>query len=221
MFRVLFLSLILIGSVAIVHAEKVNPIPAPTSFIPLDTIRTASDKDIIARFEGLKNELSKDPTARGYIINYGTKSQIQKRERQVRKALVFHKIDPKMVLIASAGSRGYLETIIYLIPASAEVPQPVQSAVKFDEFDKISASQVKKRTENFYKKLIDESVYIGYIINYGSNKEIVSTERIMSSVIGKGCDFDCPRLTIIRGRNLKNQRSVLWIVPPGIEPPKP
>jgi hypothetical protein len=123
MFRVLFLSLILIGSVAIVHAEKVNPIPAPTSRV-VDVIEKSSDKDLIVRFEGIRIELSKDPTLEAYIINYGIKSQIRKRERQIRKALVFHKIDPKMVVIVNGGKLHYLKTTIYIIPSGSEPPTP-------------------------------------------------------------------------------------------------
>ena len=123
MFRILFLSLILIGLVAAVRAEKVNPIPSPTSPI-LDVIGKSSDKDLVARFEALKIELSEDRAVEGYIINYGTKSEILKRERQIRKALAFHKIDPKRVVILSGGKRDHLETIIYVIPSSSEPPTP-------------------------------------------------------------------------------------------------
>ena len=130
MFRVLFLLLVLFGSSAFSLISKpvstisksIAPVPKPTT--PLDTIGKAADIDVMARFDALRIILSEDSTALGYIVNYGTKSQIRKRERQIRKALAFQKIDSKRVKIVSGGNLLDFSTIIYVIPEKIEVPTP-------------------------------------------------------------------------------------------------
>lgn len=133
MFRVLFLILVLMSSAAFSLISKtgnsaspksVAPVPAPTSFTPIDRIGKASDKDIIARFDAVRIGLENDPTSTAYIINYGTGKQIRKRERQFRKAFAFHKIERKRITMVSGGNNGILETVIYVIPAEVKPPNP-------------------------------------------------------------------------------------------------
>jgi len=124
MFRVLFLTLILVGSVAFAHAEKVEPIPSPTTPLVLDEIGKSSDKDLIARFQVLKDKLLEESDITAYIINYGSESQIKKRKKQIQKALAFHKIDLKRVVSVYGGKFDWLTTKIYIVPQKVEPPTP-------------------------------------------------------------------------------------------------
>jgi hypothetical protein len=91
----------------------------------IDTIGAATNDDIKARLEGLRNELGADPNARGYIINYGTARQIAARERQLQQAITFLGIDASRVTIVRGGDRGAgIETQVYIVPSGAENPTP-------------------------------------------------------------------------------------------------
>jgi hypothetical protein len=91
----------------------------------LDTIGPASDDDIKARFDALRIALSNDPSARGYIINYGTPRDITRRERQIQKAISFLKIDASRVTVVSGGDKGNgIETRVYVVPSGADNPTP-------------------------------------------------------------------------------------------------
>ncbi len=91
----------------------------------IDTINAASNDDIKARFDALRIALSNDPAAQGYIINYGTARQIATRERQIRTAISFLRIDPSRVTIVRGGDRGTgIETQVFVVPAGATPPTP-------------------------------------------------------------------------------------------------
>lgn len=130
MFRVLFLILVLLSSAAFSLMSKspspnhkpLSPIPEPTRLC--DTIGKVSDNELIARFEGLRIELEEDETARGCIINYGTKSQIKKRNKQIKKAFLFLKIDPSRITTLKGGDQDSLETSVCIVLQGVECPQP-------------------------------------------------------------------------------------------------
>ena len=60
----------------------------------------------------------------------------------------------------------------------------------------------------------------GYIINYGTDKEITKREnQIRESIDFR--KYDSYRLTFVRGGNNGKLKTVFWIVPAGTEPPTP
>ena len=223
MFRVLFLLAILMISILTVHAEGVRPVPAPTTPIVFDKIEKSSYREIKARVGVLKIELSKDPTVAAYIINYGTKAQIKKRERQIRNALAFHKIDLTRVNIISGGDQGSLITKIYLVPRAVEPQTADTKASILDEFGRLSRAQWKKRLANVEAKFNENDATAQLvIINYGTDKEIAAAEKFIREYLGRCCHrFHEGRVTIIRGGLAKKPRRVFWIVPAGAELPKP
>ena len=90
----------------------------------------------------------------------------------------------------------------------------------FAEVGKASNAEVKKQFDDFYKKLKNDNDSQGYIINYGTAKEIAKREKQIRDSIN--CfDDDLPRLTLVRGGNKEKLKSVFWIVPNGAEPPTP
>lgn len=105
----------------------VGSIEAPLTPQLVDTINAASNDDIKARFDALRIALSNDPAAQGYIINYGTVRQITARERQIRTAITFLKIDPSRVTIVRGGDKATgIETQVFVVPAGATPPTPQQ-----------------------------------------------------------------------------------------------
>ncbi|MBP7476506.1 MAG: hypothetical protein KA810_14735, partial [Pyrinomonadaceae bacterium] len=70
-------------------------------------------------------QLNNNPSAQGYIINYGTPAQIKKRRAQIMKAINFRKYDVGRVTFVDGPDNGGGEsTKLYLVPAGAENPRP-------------------------------------------------------------------------------------------------
>jgi hypothetical protein len=93
----------------------------------------------------------------------------------------------------------------------------------FDEFGKLPDDEVKIRIENLYRELGNSPGSQGYIINYGTDREIAARER----QIQKAITFlrqDASRVTIVRGGANPNGAGVwtkVWIVPSGADNPTP
>ena len=92
-----------------------------------------------------------------------------------------------------------------------------------DEFGKITNGEVKARMDAVYVKLGDEPNSQGYIINYGTDKEIAAREKQIQRAIAFR-KFDASRVTIVRGGANMNGTGILtkiYIVPPGANNPEP
>lgn len=125
MIRALFLIFVLLSSALFVPGANYTPVFSVSGHGPIDNIGKASDVDVTARMDALRIYLSQDLTARGYIINYGTKSEIKKRVRQLKKAFSFLKIDTSRVTVINGGNRDNgIETLVWGVPAGAENPKP-------------------------------------------------------------------------------------------------
>jgi hypothetical protein len=92
-------------------------------------------------------------------------------------------------------------------------------AYKIFEFEKTSSNILKGKLAEFRTELKRVAGSQGYIINYGTDKEIVKREsQIQNSMIFG--DIDALRITLVRGGNFGKSRVVIWIVPEGAESPK-
>ena len=92
-----------------------------------------------------------------------------------------------------------------------------------DEFGKVAGGEVKARMDAVYVKLGDEPNSQGYIINYGTDKEIAAREKQIQRAIAFR-KFDASRVTIVRGGANMNGTGILtkiYIVPPGANNPEP
>lgn len=93
-------------------------------------------------------------------------------------------------------------------------------AIKFAEFAAATNDFVKKKIEAFYIELENKPNSQGYIINYGTDKQIALREQQIRQSI-TFLKYDSPRVTIVRGGFWKNIKTEFWIVPPGAENPMP
>ena len=99
-------------------ATKVEP-------IPVDDFGKKSDDEVKAIIDNFYIQLNNNPSAQGYIINYGTPAQIKKRRAQIMKAINFRKYDVGRVTFVDGPDNGGGEsTKLYLVPAGAENPRP-------------------------------------------------------------------------------------------------
>ncbi|MDQ3179723.1 MAG: hypothetical protein M3Q33_04305 [Acidobacteriota bacterium] len=90
-----------------------------------DRFKTLSNDDVKARIQNFYIELNNNPNAQGYIINYGSEKEIARREKQIRDAIRFLKLDASRVTIVRGGDNGSgVETVFFIVPAGAEPPTP-------------------------------------------------------------------------------------------------
>jgi hypothetical protein len=94
--------------------------------------------------------------------------------------------------------------------------QEKQTAYKFFEFGKISGKLLNEKTTEFCDKLRNDPNLQGYIINYGTDKEIAKREKRFQERV----TVPETRIIYARSRNQK-QLSELWIVPAGAKMPTP
>jgi hypothetical protein len=92
-----------------------------------------------------------------------------------------------------------------------------------DEFGKLPRDEVRARLDALFIGLGNNPNGQGYIINYGTDKEIAAREKIIREHIAFR-KYDANRITFIRGGANPNGEGAwtkIWILPPGAEPPTP
>lgn len=69
-------------------------------------------------------ELNNNPSATGYIINFGSAIEITRVEKVIRDQVNFRKFDRQRLVIVNGGKAEKLQTQFWLVPAGAEPPIP-------------------------------------------------------------------------------------------------
>lgn len=99
----------------------------------------------------------------------------------------------------------------------APLPQPVM----VDEFGKLSNDDVKAKLDAFFIELQNNPNNQGYIINYGTDKEVAAREKVITSYINMR-KFDRSRITLVRGGDTgSGVNTKLYRIPPGADNPTP
>jgi len=112
--------------------------------------------------------------------------------------------------------------LILAVMSSIAVAQTEEKpkAVKYSEFETATNGYVKMIMDGFYVELGNNPQAQGYIINYGTYREIAVREKQIRNAIDFR-KFDAGRITLVRGGFWKTTKSELWVVPPGAENPQP
>lgn len=93
-----------------------------------------------------------------------------------------------------------------------------QTAQKIHEFERATDEKVKMRIDAFFAELKKDSKAQGYIINYGSPKEIkIRRKQITDSINFR--KYDAMRLTFVDAGYSRSVKTELWIVPNGADEP--
>lgn len=99
----------------------------------------------------------------------------------------------------------------------APKPQPVL----IDEFGKQSNDDIRGRLDTFFAELSNNPNNQGYIINYGTDREITQRERLITNHINFR-NFDRSRITLVRGGDTgSGVNTKLYRIPPGADNPTP
>jgi hypothetical protein len=211
----LFATLICVTAVgAFGQADPNNPLHARVS----NAYGEFNEELVRSALDTFFAELSVETYSRGLVIVYGSYKELADRRRLVANHITFRKFDPSRIDFKIGGSISVPRTGLWVIPFGAEHPKIESEAYVFDELGIVGRSNFKHRIDNFYQKL-NKGLSQGYIVNYGSPKEIALAEKAILSVRRIGCDIDCWRLTLVNGGNGRKRLTVLWIVPEGAENP--
>ena len=105
---------------------------------------------------------------------------------------------------------------------SGQKPEPTETrkASTLEEFGKVPNGQLRSYLDNFFGELQKNPTAQGYIFNYGAKRDVARREKLFRDhVIFR--KVDSSRITFVKGKNDTEFRTQLWIVPEGVEPPKP
>jgi hypothetical protein len=95
----------------------------------------------------------------------------------------------------------------------------LHKAYKSAEFGRITNGHIEALFDGFLAELANDKTAQGYIINYGSNREVVRRERHIRNQINFR-EIDAQRITFIQGGILNEIKTEFWIVSENAEPPK-
>ncbi|HUF04164.1 MAG TPA: hypothetical protein VMM38_08305 [Aridibacter sp.] len=90
----------------------------------VDEFGPLSPNDVRARLDIFATRLANEPTATGYIVNYGSASDVARRERLIRDHLVSNplgpQIDPSRLVFVNGGVETTIRTRLWIVPAGAD-----------------------------------------------------------------------------------------------------
>jgi hypothetical protein len=227
MFRILFLLLIVMSSLAAAQTED------QPQARKIDEFSAATNGYVKMKMDYFYVELDANPSSQGYIINYGTEREIAIREKQIRSSIFFRKYDSARITFVRGGFWETVKTELWIVPPGAENPSPNSSAEKIDEFEKISGEHASARIEKLYENLSGSPNLQGYIINFGSAKVVAAREQqikkyilgrklLLSRVTFKNGGLDNSgktELWTIPSGDKNKSKTQIWIVPAGAKPP--
>ncbi len=111
-------------------------------------------------------------------------------------------------------------SLVLLSSNSFAQMQETTKAIKVDEFETATYGYVRFEMDGYFTQLANNASAQGYIINYGTAKEIFLRQKlILHSITAR--KYDPSRITMMAGGFRGIIETELWIVPPGAEIPQP
>lgn len=95
-----------------------------------------------------------------------------------------------------------------------------QEANKFAEFGSIRNPDLAETMRNFSNALKKDPDSLGYVVNYGTQAAIRARRSLMVQSMGWRKDYGGLRIMFVDGPTEPKIRTVIWIVPPGVDLPK-
>ena len=153
------------------------------------------------------------------ILVWGDIGQIERERRLTNYYVKMGGYDPVLIEFRVAGSVSPRKTEFWLVPAGAEPPEIKPEAWIAAEFGRVYKKDAVKKILNFFEGFRKLGNHEAYIINYGTPAQVALRERWIRDNI-KFRIFDPWRITLVNG-GPGPVRTVMWLVPPGAEIPKP
>lgn len=155
-------------------------------------------------------DLNNNPSAQGYIINYGLPREIAKRRAQIAKSIAFRRYDATRINFVEGGFRPKIKTEFWLVPPGVEPPTPQTYAKQVDEFENNTIGGIKARIDNFYIELNNNLNAKGYVVNYGTRQQIALRNQYIKNAITLR-RFDLSRITFIVAGTSKTIKTEFWM----------
>ncbi len=211
----IFLILVIMSSFAFAQ------MPEKPEAIIIDEFGRIPNGDIKARLDSFIVGLQNNPTSLGLIVSYGSKKDIAARERMMKSHISLRQLDNlREITFINGGHSNEIKTQFWRVPEGAENPEPEATAFIFDEFGTVTNGDLKGRLDNYFRELDNNLTFQVYIINYGPSREVTRRELISRNFI----DFrkaDVTRIIFVNGGNTGKLKTIIWLVPEGVEPPTP
>lgn len=101
--------------------------------------------------------------------------------------------------------------------SDAGVVAPEPDPYLFDEFGNIPNNDVRNRLDLFFVELQNNPTSTGYIVNYGSSRQIAARERLIRDHM-RLRNLPADRIVFVNGGAEPQVRTRLWVVPAGADP---
>ncbi|NNE99960.1 MAG: hypothetical protein HKN25_13145, partial [Pyrinomonadaceae bacterium] len=86
-----------------------------------------------------------------------------------------------------------------------------------DEFANIPNNDVKARLDNYAADLQSNPNATGYIVNYGTARQVARREKLIRDYLVQDRGIDPSRFVFVKGGAESQIRTRLWIVPAGAD----
>lgn len=208
MFKTLLLILFVFGSLCFAQGESPNrEMPVAKKVAGFET---AANGYVKMSMDSYFVELNSNPSAQGFIVNYGLPRELSKRRLQIMNSIRFRKYDSSRITIVDGGFRPKIKTEFWLVPSGAEPPKLQNIAELFDELEKATIEDVKARTDFLFVKLNEDLSSQGYILNYGTEKQIALREKLIKQEIAFR-RYDSTRVIFVNAGTNKTIKTQFWI----------
>lgn len=123
-FRVLFLILIVMSSIAFAQTEEKIEAPDAPQAVKVVEFGKVTNGYIKMQLDYFFTELGNNPGAQGYVFNFGTKREIAQVEKVIRSQVKVRNFDLTRLTFVSGGAAEKLQTQFWLVPIGADAPTP-------------------------------------------------------------------------------------------------
>jgi hypothetical protein len=200
----------------------VNPCPAVPPVCPNVAI-TCPDNVAVDRPLTFSSNVSRVPSGAEPIYNW-----------TVSAGRILEGQGTSSIRVDTTGLAGQIVTTTlslggYTIDCSAncavQIPVPVQTSRKFDEFSAIARNDEKARLDNFAVELQNDPTSTAYVIVYpGRSGRPGDVQKHTTQVVDylvNSRGIDARRIVTLGGRTRDELMVQLWIAPRGATPPSP
>jgi len=166
--------------------------------------------------------LSKLKDSKGIVIIRGPLEELIERKLVVVRRIYDKEFDNLRIRFKVIVSDTDKKTELWIVPHGAEEPKVGQGAWVGLEIGEQSDVETKKETKEFFDKVFHLRQELSfYVINYGSREFITNRRKVFISNLESVPEFPEPRILFVDAGDSKGNSTVIWLVPFGVEPPKP
>jgi hypothetical protein len=210
----LFITLVALTGSA-VHGQQAGDAAARL----VDSFGPVPNGDMRGRMDLFLAELAHNSDSKGMIYVHGTPAETAGRTRYFQNQINFRSFDALRIKFLKGRNVGEVRSDFWLVPPGAHEPDVKPEAWIFKDIRQAIRSAVTTAMSGLDKEAQKLRDHQSYIINYGTPSQIRQRERWIRDAISFR-RYDASRITLVNG-GPGPVRTVMWLVPPGAENPRP